>query len=214
MTTNDAFERNLSIWLHEDAEHHVPDHLEEVLQRTATARQRPAWSSLERWLPMDTTFRRSVFARPVPMRAAGAPAPHRPADRRVRGTRRWLPSIATARAVRPGAQRNVRHQPRWRHLSHRPGDHGRPRLVIGGDGFDFSPIFSRDGTKMVFLRSDGPLAEPAIAQPHVSGEGGRHRVRALSRRPRALDWFDWSPDGTRDRLHGAGRLVGRRRRRR
>ena len=40
----------------------------EVLQRTATARQRPAWSSLERWLPVDTTFRRSVFARPTPVR--------------------------------------------------------------------------------------------------------------------------------------------------
>ena len=50
MTTNDAFERNLSIWLHEDAEYHVPEHLEEVLQRTEATRQRPAWSSLERWL--------------------------------------------------------------------------------------------------------------------------------------------------------------------
>ena len=57
MTTNDVFGRNLSTWLHEDAEHHVPDHLAEVLQRTAATRQRPAWSSLERWLPMDTTLR-------------------------------------------------------------------------------------------------------------------------------------------------------------
>ena len=32
------------------------------------------------------------------------------------------------------------------------------RLISGGEeGFDFSPIFSRDGTRMVFLRSDGPL---------------------------------------------------------
>ena len=54
MTTNDAFGRNLSAWLHEDAAHQVPDHLEEVLQRTVTTRQRRAWSSLERWLPMDT----------------------------------------------------------------------------------------------------------------------------------------------------------------
>ena len=48
MTTNDVFGRNLSIWLHEDAEHHVPDHLADVLQRTAVTLQRPAWSSLER----------------------------------------------------------------------------------------------------------------------------------------------------------------------
>ena len=68
MTTNDVFGRNLSTWLHEDAEHHVPDHLAEVLQRTAVTRQRPAWSSLERWLPMDTTLR------PRLVTAARAPA--------------------------------------------------------------------------------------------------------------------------------------------
>ena len=64
MTTNDAFGRNLSAWLHEDAAHQVPDHLEEVLQRTVTTRQRRAWSSLERWLPMDTTFTRRLAPAP------------------------------------------------------------------------------------------------------------------------------------------------------
>ena len=44
-------------WLHEDAEHRVPDHLDAVLRRTQTERQRPAWSSLERWLPVQTTLR-------------------------------------------------------------------------------------------------------------------------------------------------------------
>ena len=56
MITNDAFERTVSDWLHADAEHRIPDHLDAVLRLTSAERQRPAWSSLERWLPMDTTF--------------------------------------------------------------------------------------------------------------------------------------------------------------
>ena len=40
------------------------------------------------------------------------------------------------------------------------------------DGFDFSPIFSRDGTKLVFLRSDGPLTEPAVLTLVVANADG------------------------------------------
>lgn len=67
MTTNDSFERRLTDWLDEDSEHRVPGHLAEVLIRTVATRQRPGWSSLERWLPMTTTTLRGRFAdmRPV-----------------------------------------------------------------------------------------------------------------------------------------------------
>jgi len=58
MIANDPFERTVSNWLHADAEHRIPDHLDAVLRRTSSERQRPAWSSLERWLPVDTTFPR------------------------------------------------------------------------------------------------------------------------------------------------------------
>ena len=57
MNHSDGFDRTVSDWLHVDAEHRVPDHLDAVLRRTRTERQRPAWSSLERWLPMQTTLR-------------------------------------------------------------------------------------------------------------------------------------------------------------
>ena len=52
---HDGFERTLSDWLDEQAGRGVPDYLDEVLARTTRTRQRPAWSSLERWLPMDPT---------------------------------------------------------------------------------------------------------------------------------------------------------------
>jgi WD40 repeat protein len=54
MTTDDTFGQTLSVWLHEEAGHRVPDHLGEVLVQTVATRQRPWWSSPERWLPVDT----------------------------------------------------------------------------------------------------------------------------------------------------------------
>jgi hypothetical protein len=205
MTTNDAFERNLSIWLHEDAEHHVPDHLEEVLQRTAGARQRPAWSSLERWLPMDSTFRPSVFARPVPMRAIAVLL----LIGLLVGTVIALTLGAPTRLPEPfGLARN------GSIVTSRDGDiyiidrsNQQPRLAVAGNGYDFSPIFSRDGTQMVFLRSDVPLAEGEIAilTLYVANADGSE-IRALTPPTKSLDWFDWSPDGTRIAYMAQGAL--------
>ena len=73
MNTPDTFGRNLSRWLGEDAEHRVPDHLAEVLVRTAATRQRPWWSSPERWLPVQTTLRLAPVPRvPVLLLVVGA----------------------------------------------------------------------------------------------------------------------------------------------
>ena len=62
MTLNDGFERTVSDWLDEQAGHGMPGYLDETLARTTRTRQRPAWSSLERWLPVDLT------AQTVPLR--------------------------------------------------------------------------------------------------------------------------------------------------
>lgn len=70
------------------------------------------------------------------------------------------------------------------------------RPIPVGEGFDFSPIFSRDGTKMTFLRSDGPLTEPAVLTLYVANADGSD-ARAVTPPTKSLDWFDWSPDGTR-----------------
>src|SRR4051812_26563303 len=53
MNRTDRFDDLISDWLHADAEHRVPEHLDAVLRRTRTERQHPAWSSLQRWFPMD-----------------------------------------------------------------------------------------------------------------------------------------------------------------
>ncbi len=84
MNPTDSFDRNVSDWLHVDAEHRVPAHLDAVLRRTRSERQRPAWSSLERWLPMESTARFAPVPRFAWVLAIVGPPPRARRDRRVR----------------------------------------------------------------------------------------------------------------------------------
>jgi hypothetical protein len=194
MTTNDVFGRNLSTWLHEDAEHHVPDHLAEVLQRTAATRQRPAWSSLERWLPVDTTLRPRLVILPRASRLVLVAA--------------LILILAALAIIAVGSYRSRVPEPfglarNGLLVTSRDGDlflmdptTTDSRLIAGGDDFDFSPIFSRDGTRIVFLRSDGPLPEngPAMLSLYVASADGT-APRALTPPTKSLEWLDWSPNG-------------------
>jgi hypothetical protein len=56
MTAHDDFNAMFSDWLDDQAGRGAPDYLDEILVRTIRTRQRPAWSSLERWLPVQLTF--------------------------------------------------------------------------------------------------------------------------------------------------------------
>ncbi|MBF8290665.1 MAG: hypothetical protein HW391_1633 [Chloroflexi bacterium] len=53
MISNDRFDRELVAALGDLAPLRSPDYLSDILGRTARTRQRPAWASLERLLPMD-----------------------------------------------------------------------------------------------------------------------------------------------------------------
>ena len=203
MTTNERFERSLSAWLHEDAAFRVPDHLDEVLAATRETHQRSAWSSLERWLPVDTTFRPRLFTVPragrLVMVAALVLLVLAIAILAVGSSRQRLPEPF-------GTARN------GIFVSSRDGElylvdptTADSRVLELGEGFDFSPIFSRDGTKMVFLRSDGPLTEPAILTLYVANADGSG-ARPVTPPTRSLDWFDWSPDGTQIAYVASGQL--------
>jgi Tol biopolymer transport system component len=204
MTLNDGFDRTVSDWLDEQAGRGAPGYLDEVLSRTTRTRQRPAWSSLERWLPVDLSTRRSMFSvtnslRPIALLLLIALL------------------IAVLVALAAGARKPV---PAPFGLARngdivtsRDGDiylidraTSQARAIAPADGFDFSPIFARDGTKFVFLRSDGPLKEPAILTLFVANADGSG-IRALTPPTQSLDWFDWSPDGTRIAYMAKGNLY-------
>jgi dipeptidyl aminopeptidase/acylaminoacyl peptidase len=203
MTSNERVERSMSVWLREDAAFRVPDHLEEVLAATRETRQRPAWSSLERWLPVDMTFRPRLFTTPR-------------AGRLVMVAALILLVLAIA-ILAVGSYQQRLPEPfglarNGVFVSSRDGElylvdptTADTRVLEVGEGFDFSPIFSRDGTKLVFLRSDGPLTEPAILTLYVAEADGSE-ARPVTPPTKSLDWFEWSPDGKRITYMASGQL--------
>jgi Tol biopolymer transport system component len=206
MTTHDAFGRTLSTWLHEDAEHHVPEHLDDVLQRTAATRQRPAWSSLERWLPVNITLRRSLFSQPVQFGQIALLL--------IIGL-----LIAAFVAIAVGMHRSPAPYGLAENgaiVSSRDGDIYAidpatlaATLVVGGGTFDFAPTYSRDGSKFLFMRSAGPM--PTSGPPMLSlmvANADASGVRSLSDPVTELSWFDWSPNGSQIAyIHDFGTLT-------
>jgi hypothetical protein len=62
--SHDDLDRQLSAWLDDPTTPPAPRYLPEVLERTRHMRQRPAWASLERWIPM-TAITRPDLAPPL-----------------------------------------------------------------------------------------------------------------------------------------------------
>jgi hypothetical protein len=71
MTTERRLERDLPRILSDLAMGPYPDYIDDVLTTTAQRRQRPAWTSLERWLPMVDIARQPAIAPRLPLRAVG-----------------------------------------------------------------------------------------------------------------------------------------------
>jgi Tol biopolymer transport system component len=65
MTHDDDLDQLLTAWLDDPYTPPAPHYLGEVLERTRRARQRPAWTSLERWLPMADKIARPALAPPT-----------------------------------------------------------------------------------------------------------------------------------------------------
>ena len=69
MTSDDRFGGTVSVWLQQRAGTGAPDYLDDILGRTARTRQRPGWTSIERWPPMDISANRTVLPSRFPVRS-------------------------------------------------------------------------------------------------------------------------------------------------
>jgi hypothetical protein len=187
MTTNDVFSDRLATWLHDDSEHRVSDHLEEALVLTAATRQRPWWSSPERWLPMDLTSRASTLAFPRMSRllligllilALAAAALIAVGSR----TQRVPPPFG------PAANGSILSWSQAGDIIAADADGSNRRTLVGGATFDLAPFFSHDGLRLIFDR------EPTAGQDQLMiANADGSDVRQLTDTLLHANWFEWSP---------------------
>jgi len=71
VTYERRFEQDLPDLLEKLALGPTPDYRDDIVQRTARVRQRPAWTFLERWIPMATFTARTAALPPIPWRTIG-----------------------------------------------------------------------------------------------------------------------------------------------
>src|SRR6478735_8882710 len=74
MTSERRFDQDLPNLLAQVAQAPAPEYRDLIVQRTARTRQRPAWTFLERWLPLSAVTSRAAVAPRFPLRIVGVAA--------------------------------------------------------------------------------------------------------------------------------------------
>jgi len=196
--TTDRFDRELPDLLEQLAPRAVPDYRDDIVRQTARMRQRPALMFPERWLPVSVITSRALAAPPVRWRIVGLVA-------------LLLLALAVGLAIIAGSQRHVpapfgpaangvvAYEQGGDIFTANPVT-GLAKAVVTGTTTDLRPVFSRDGTHMVFERQGAAdtIGRLIVTRPDGSG--------AIVATPEALVAFDtyagsvpsysFSPDGT------------------
>jgi Tol biopolymer transport system component len=193
MNHTDDLEHDLTTWFAATAAPSTPDFVPDILQRTARASQRPRWSFPERWLPMATITSRLAPMPRIPWRAAGLLALLLIAlvagAVLVAGSPARLPApfgLAANGLVAYAADGDI--------YTVDPAS-GAATVIVTGPEIDLAPVWSRDGTRFVFLRVvDGPAEAGAL---HVARPDGGELVAVTSQPLVNVHRYSFSPDGHR-----------------
>ena len=189
MSAFDRIEQRMPELMADLAPASVPDYFDDMLRQAGRMRQRPAWASLERWLPMD------VVARPVLLRA--------PALRPLLVLLLVLLLVAAGLLLFAGSQRTRLPEPfglarngvillgtsEEDIVAFDPVT-GTTTTLIGGPTRDIAPWFSRDGSKFMFVRLSGD----EIGSYWLANADGSD-ARAIAAEP--VDWFEFDDAGMR-----------------
>lgn len=191
MTTPTRIERSLPSILSDLAAGPTPDYIDNVLVQTARKRQRPAWTFPERWLPMTDIASRPAFAPRLPWRTiavalviiallvvgtvvfigshqARLPAPFGVAANGVVAFADANGAIVTADPVT-----------------------GDSAVIVPGPGHE-RPVFSSDGTRLVFLQKGALGAYDLVV---TDPRGNAPRTITTEPLP-TVDFLAWAPDGS------------------
>jgi Tol biopolymer transport system component len=196
MNRYDAFERELTAWFIDTAAPRTPDYATDIVQMTATQRQRPRWTFPERWLPMSVITLVPRSARPAPWRMLGMLA-----------ALALLVAIAVVAYV--GSQNRlpapfglasnglVAYTQNGDILTVDPGT-GTRAWITSGNEEDREARWSLDGTRLAFLRGL-PLGTPTPVMPAetvvIVDRAGKVVAKSAPIARIDIDAFAWSPDG-------------------
>jgi Tol biopolymer transport system component len=190
----DRFEGRLPDALEDLASPQFPDYFDDVLASAVAQRQRPAWTFLERWIPMSTIARRPALAPSLPWRTIGIAL--------------LLLALLVATAVVSVGLRQDNPAPPYGLAENglvafvSDGDiytrdltTGEEELIVGGEATDVFPFYSRDGLSLAFFRlgpaneSEGSLSDEVTLM--VAAADGSNARPVFG--PAATDGAAWSP---------------------
>jgi Tol biopolymer transport system component len=189
MTSERRFEQELPALLDDLYMGPMPTYRDRLLRQTARTRQRPAWSFLERWLPMVDVARQPVLVPRLPWRQLG-----------ILAILALL--IATAAVAFVGSQprlpapfgvaRNglIAYEADGDIYTADPVT-GVATAIVAGPETDLGPRFSRDGTRIAFMRQ-----VQGVGGTLYVGRADGQELIALTPEPRPdLGEYSFSPDG-------------------
>jgi WD40-like Beta Propeller Repeat len=186
MSTAERLEHRLPELLAELAQPAVPDYFDDMLRAAERTRQRPAWASLERLLPMNVSARPAPLGlpswRPIVLLVAVATLLVALAVTLLAGARPTLPP-----EFGPARNGLVLYGNTTGDIMSLDPVTGDAAVLIGGATDDLDPYLSPDGRTILFVRiTDGV---PMLYTANVDGSG----VKAFAPAKDA-DWNDWSLD--------------------
>jgi Tol biopolymer transport system component len=208
MTQHDDLDQLLTAWLDDPYTPPAPHYLSKVLERSRRTRQRPAWTSLERWLPMADRIPRAALAPPIRLAllvlivvlvaavAAGVAVvgarlldPTRPIDKSRAPYP--IPKGGAAVIVFDAGDANASQETGDIYTVRADGTD--LRQLTSGPDVESLPVFSPDGERIAYRLKQNGSDSVAI----MDGGGGSRKTLFSVSQPGCLGTqLGWSPDGS------------------
>lgn len=198
MTASTRLERELTDWLSETAMPQTPDYADDILDETSRIRQRPRWSFVGRWLPVENVSRIAPVAGSTAVRGLALivlMALLLVAIATFVGSRRSVPP-----PFGPAGNGLLAYDQAGAIFLVHP-DTLTSQRIVGGSGVHHFPRWSLDGTRLAFVRET--TAGQVLV---VSDKAGRVITGSEPFRDVDSDSIVWSPDGRYVAIGANGKL--------